>query len=238
MKNKVKNEKAKIGVLCWENTSNSLSPFEKIPGHIQHPETFNFPVKYERIKGANFNTVVKNPSKEVLENMVKVSKRFEKEGIKAVTTSCGFNSIFQKELASKVNIPVFTSSLLQIPLVAKMIKDESYIGVLTADKNSLTKKHMETVDIDDSISIDIAGVQNTETFSSLRDGVEIEFSEEKFCNELLSVTKNLINNNNQIEAIVLECTDLSPFSEDIKKISNLPVYDIVSLTKWVYNGLN
>ncbi len=41
--------------------------------------------------------------------MNQLAKEVEKEGVRAITTSCGFNAIFQEALANAVNIPVFTS---------------------------------------------------------------------------------------------------------------------------------
>ena len=64
----------------------------------------------------------------------------EEEGIQAITTSCGFNAVFQTELSKAVPVPVFTSALLQIPFIKNLIGDRP-IGVLTANGKALTRKH-------------------------------------------------------------------------------------------------
>ena len=47
----------------------------------------------------------------------------------------------------------------------------------------------------------------------------------------------MLNFNEDIGAIVLECTNMSPYAYDIQKISNLPVFDIYTLMQWFYSGL-
>ena len=55
---------------------------------------------------------------------------------------------------------------------------------------------------------------------------------------MLKVTKKVINENKNIGAIVLECTNMPPFSKDIQKLSGLPVYDIVNLLGFARNAVN
>jgi len=93
-----------------------------------------FPVKYCRIKGANIHTILENPCQNVLQSMIGDARKMEEQGIRAITTSCGFNSVFQRELADSVSIPVFTSSLMQIPLVHNMLGKQQTVGVITAKK--------------------------------------------------------------------------------------------------------
>lgn len=40
-----------------------------------------------------------------------------------------------------------------------------------------------------------------------------------------------------IGAIVLECTDLPPFSAAIRRATGLPVFDIVTMTTWVVDSI-
>jgi hypothetical protein len=111
-----------IGILCWEKGSSprDLVQLEELPGNCTNPETFEFPVRYCRVKGANIYTILENPSQDVLQSMIGEAHKMAEQGIRAITTSCGFNAVFQRELADSVHVPVFTSSLMQIPLVHNM----------------------------------------------------------------------------------------------------------------------
>jgi hypothetical protein len=47
----------------------------------------------------------------------------------------------------------------------------------------------------------------------------------------------LLSRNPGIGAIVFECTNLPPFSEEVSRKFGLPVYDIITLGRWFYSGL-
>lgn len=227
-----------MGLLAWEGGGeDSLSQLEMIPGNILHPETFRYPIRLSRIKGANYRTVVENPSAEVLAGMIKAAREMETAGVKAITTSCGFNAIFQKELADAVAIPVFSSSLMQVPLIYHMLKDEQWIGIITADKRSLTSKHLEQAGIAESIPVCIAGMENTAEFSKVRTDPGTRVNPGKFIQEVVDVATGLATDNLNLGAIVLECTDLPPAAAAIREALGLPVFDIVTLMDMVFEAV-
>lgn len=227
-----------IGILGWEAGDKiTLAQLEQIPGNIAHPDTFDFPVVYQRVKGACYETIVEHPSKEVLSNMIEVASEMEKNGIKAIMGNCGFNALFQKELADAVNIPLFSSSLLQVPMVFRMLKSTQKVGILTADKEHLTKKHFESVGITDDHMYCVAGIEKTGEFSKIRSDPHAQLNVDKFAEEVIDVTQQLMSANPSIGAIVLECTDLPPFASAIRQLTKLPVFDIVTLAHYVYESL-
>ena len=228
-----------IGMLCWEKRTipSALRELSELPGNATNPLTFPFPVLYEPIIGANIDTVVKQPSGALLVPMIQACQRMEKKGIRAITTSCGFNALFQEKLANSVNIPVFTSSLLQVPLVHRMLRADRTIGIITADKPFLTRAHFEAVGIDRSIPIHIAGLEKTIAFSHTDVDSKDPLDIQRFRAELLDMVALLLKEAPSTGAIVLECTDLPPFAKDIAQATNLPVFDIVTLTKFIYASL-
>ena len=56
--------------------------------------------------------------------------------MQAITGSCGFMARFQNQIAAELHIPVFLSSLLQLPLVRLMHGEKAEIGVLTASSQA------------------------------------------------------------------------------------------------------
>ena len=146
MKTDITSKVPLIGILCWEkgHVPRGLKQLEDLPGNSTNPDTFEFPVRYCRIKGANIHTVLENPSQKVLQSMISEARKMAKQGVRAITTSCGFNAIFQKELADSVDVPVFTSSLMQIPLVQNMLGKQQSVGVITAKKSTLSEKHLQS----------------------------------------------------------------------------------------------
>jgi hypothetical protein len=61
-------------------------------------------------------------------------------------------------MAAAVSVPVFTSSLLQIPLVARMLRADQKVGVMTIDARHLTAAHLRAVGVEDMPLI-IAGLE-------------------------------------------------------------------------------
>lgn len=227
-----------IGMLAWEGgDEHSLSQLEMIPGNIVHPETFSYPIKLARVKGANYRTVVEHPNKEVLAGMIAAAREMEVAGVKAITTSCGFNVIFQKELANAVTVPVFSSSLLQVPLVHRMLKQDQQIGIITAAKKYLTRAHLKQAGITNSIPVCIMGMENAGEFSKARTDPRAKVDPQKFIQEIVDIAKMLVRENPNLGAIVLECTDLPPASAAIREISGLPVFDIVTLMNMVHESV-
>ena len=160
----------------------------------------------------------------------------EEQGIGAITTSCGFNSIFQRELADSVNIPVFTSSLMQIPFVLNMIRKQQAVGVITAKKSALSEQHLENVGINKQMLIQIQGMEActewNKIFSSPDKDINISIVE----NDIVSRACSMMERSD-IGAFVLECTDLPPFSNAVRKATGRPVFDFVTLTNFVYHGI-
>jgi hypothetical protein len=227
-----------IGILCWETEGcpRGLEQLEELPGNSTNPKTFKFPVKYCRVKGANIYTILENPCQSALRAMIREARLVEEEGLRAITTSCGFNALFQSELADSVRVPVFTSSLMQIPLIQKMLKKVQTIGVITAKKSSLTERHLKNVGIDDEILLHIEGLESctewNKIFLAPEEDIDISMVEKDIVDIACSMKKT-----SDIGAFVLECTDLPPFSDAIRKATDCLVFDFVTLTNFVYRAL-
>ena len=220
-----------IGVLSLD------SNFAKPPGHIKNASTFDFPVAYKVVEGATAKRVVDHADKSLLEPFIEAARELEHEGVLAITGSCGFLVLFQKEVADAVNIPVFTSSLIQVPMVYHMLKKEQKVGILTAKKNSLTAEHMAAVGAEDT-PVCIAGMDEQEEFCDvIIEGKRNALDFGKFENELLSVAEGLVTDNPDVGAIVIECTDMPYFAHLIQQKVKLPVFDLVTLTNMVYQAV-
>lgn len=225
-------KKPKICILRWESgkVPQLLLDLEMLPGNSTNPATYPFEIKMVEVPGACMETVVINPSQKLLQDMIALSKRLvEEEGIEAFTTSCGFNAIFQKELADALPVPVFTSSLLQVPFMQQIIGTNNTVGIITANKAKLTKAHMEACGIGENINYEVFGLENCpewgKTFFADTASVDLARIEE----EIVGTAVEAVKNNPNIKGIVLECTDLPPFAGKIRAATGCPVLDITTL---------
>lgn len=218
-----------IGVLCLE------SYFPKPPGHIKNPSSMEFSVLYETIKGITVPKLLANPSDDYLQPLIDAAKRLEAEGVRAITGSCGFLAIFQKQLAQAVSVPVFASSLIQVPLAYHMSGAHAPVGVITASAPSLTQKHLDGVGAG-NIPIVVRGLEESEEFAEVilrNDRTSMDLA--KVEQELLCVAHDMIKDHADIRSIVLECTDLPPYAHRLQQELKLPVFDIITLANMVHD---
>ena len=227
-----------LGILGWEEgNDDTLKQIESLSGNVAHPDTFGFSVRYLRVDGAFFETVVVRPSLAVRDAMVAAALELESEGVRAIATGCGFNALFQRELADSVAVPVFASSLLQVPMVHRMLKKNQLVGIVTADSSLLSQAHLESVGITQESPHAIAGIQETGEFSRIRSDPRANLDGARMEEEVVDVVQTLIGAHPETGAIVLECTDLPPFSAAIRRATGLPVFDFVTMACWVVDAV-
>jgi Asp/Glu/hydantoin racemase len=219
-----------IGILMLE------SKFPRIPGDIGNATTWDFPVLYKVIEKATPDIVVREGGKGLLESFIIGAQELEREGVSAITTGCGFLAMFQKELASAVSVPVFTSSLMQVPMVYSMLKQSQKVGIITINSKSLTQKHLSSVGVDKVPHV-ILGTEGEDEFSRVILDDEIELDVEKSKDELVKVAKTMISGHPDVGAIVLECTNMTPYATAIQEETGLPIFDIYTLVNMVYRAV-
>ena len=222
----------KLGILLLDTKA------PRMPGDIGNATTFKFPVRYKKVEGITVEKVINNRSCDsaLVDSFIEAGKELEKEGIKAITTSCGFTALFQKKMVESLNLLVFMSSLIQIPLVHSMIGKNKIIGVLTANKEKLTKKHLEAVGVK-NIPVCIYGMEKEENFANMILNQQPFGNITKIEKEIIKISTKLGKKNENIGAIVLECANMPPFAHAIQCEIGLPVFDLVSLANYVYNAI-
>ncbi|MEH6825166.1 MAG: aspartate/glutamate racemase family protein [Motiliproteus sp.] len=216
-----------VGVISLE------SYFPKPEGHIKHPACFDFPVLYKTVEGATIDRLIRERDPALLAPFIEAAQELEREGVKAITGSCGFLALHQKAIADAVKIPVFMSSLIQVPLVSRMLASDQKVGVVVANSDALTPDHLSGVGIADE-SMVVAGMQHQPQFNAvILKGESYDLDIDLFEQELFRVIAAMLEANPEVGALVLECTDLSHFSPRVHQRFGLPVFDLTSLTRMV-----
>jgi Asp/Glu/hydantoin racemase len=219
-----------IGILMLD------TKFPRIYGDIGNALTFNFPVKYKKVVGATSQRVVREADPSLIQPFIEAAKELEEEGVAAITTSCGFLAIFQEHLADAVHVPVFSSSLLQVPMVYRMLKKGQKVGIMTASKPHLTQLHFKGAGAS-HIPIAVYGMEKEQEFPEVFLNQKETLDVSKAEKEMMKVAQTMVKENPDIGAIVLECTNMPPFRDTVQKAVQLPVFDIITLTNYVFNSL-
>src|SRR5215471_12462917 len=102
---------AALGILMLE------AKFPRIPGDMGNADTWPFPVLYKVVPGASPRRVVCEKAADLLDELLAAAAELVRLGADGITTTCGFLSLYQRDIAAHVGVPVATSSLMQIPFL-------------------------------------------------------------------------------------------------------------------------
>lgn len=218
-----------IGILILDAT------YPCIPGNVGNASTFPFPVRYKVVKEASIERLLKQKDITLLEPFIDAAIELQEEGVKAITGACGFMALFQREVSDAVDVPVFLSSLLQIPFIYQIKKQK--IGIITADSKSLTPEHFISVGVNKEIPLLIGGMEDQKEFREAILEEKGTLDSDLIEREVVGVAKKLITENPDIGALVLECSDLPPYAHAIQKEVNLPIFDFTTMIQYVHTAL-
>jgi hypothetical protein len=211
--------------------------FTKIPGHIRNPGTFDYPVIYEVVEGATAERVVTQADPSLIEPFCQAAQKLQARGAAAITTGCGFLVLFQQQLADAVTVPLYSSSLIQLPMVHRMLAADQKVGLLVAKQPSLTPRHLAAIGAE-HVPVCVTGMESSTEFREVMlEGRRVELDVERLRADVLSQVDELARANPDLGALVIECTDLVPFAHAIQQRLGLPVFDIVTLTNMVHSAL-
>ncbi len=211
--------------------------FPRIPGDVGNPDTFGFPVRYKTVAGACVDRIVLNPDRTLIKPFIRAGQELVREGAGAISTSCGFLALFQRELSHSLDVPVFSSSLLQVPMAASVIGKDRKVGIITARKASLTAHHLAAVGIE-HYPLAIAGMDDSREFSSVFIHGKQHLDQAQCKKEVAAVTARLMQDHPDVGAIVLECTNLPPYANAVRRAAGgLPVFDITTLVGYAWSIL-
>lgn len=211
--------------------------FPRIPGDIGHAATFPFPVLYHRVRGASPARVVREADPALLDGFLEGARALEAEGVLAITTGCGFLSLFQRQLAAAVRVPVITSALMLVPMVARMLAPGRAVGILTVDSGSLTPRHLAEAGIGGDVPVVVAGLEGGRAFTRVLLENDLELDVEAARREHVEAARDLVERHPEVGAVVLECTNMPPYAAAIREATGRPVFDITTLIRLVHDAL-
>ncbi len=219
-----------IGILLIECDA----PF--VPGDVGNATTFDYPVRYKPIYGWTFEQLY-TQDQSMKDKVIEMAKELEAEGVRAITGDCGYMAQYQEDLANAVDIPVFMSSLMQVPFISRMLKKGEKVGVLCANSEGLADSLLRSVGIDESCPIAVSGLEKKPHFHStvvVEDGnIDTELMEK----EVVEAALELIERDPSVKAILLECSMLPPYSKAVQEATGLPVFDFITMIDHVYSSV-
>ncbi len=221
---------APLGILMLE------ARFPRILGDMGNGLTWNFPVLFRVVRGASPTRVVEQGAAGLLDAFIEAARDLVDLGAEGITTNCGFLSLFQRELAEAVRVPVATSSLMQVPWVQATLPSGKRVGVITVNKAGVTPRHLEAAGV--PLDVPIEGTEGgREFFRVLIRAEKTDLDVDLARQDILDAAARLTARHPEVGAIVLECTNMPPYAADVAEATGLPVHDIHSMINWFHAGL-
>jgi hypothetical protein len=204
--------------------------FPRALGDVGNAMTWPFPTQYRVVRGADTSRIMgAEPDPTLLTPFIEAARELESLGVAAITTSCGFLAVFQAELAAAVSIPVAASSLLQVPLAARMIRPDQKVAVLT-ERPHLSERHFRGVGWSPADTpVVVTAMPPDAVFPTvfIDDNPEADLAVLEA--EMTAFAQRTVRDHPEVGALVLECTNFVPFSQAMRRATGLPVFDLHTL---------
>jgi len=221
---------ASVGVLMLE------TQFPRIPGDMGNATTWPFPMHYTVVKGASPDLVVRHKAEGLLDNFIASAKELVERGADGITTTCGFLALFQDQLTAAVNVPIATSSLMQVPMVNALLPPGKRTGILTISESALTEDHLKASGAPLDTPIGGTEAHGSEfTRAILDDEPEMDLVQARI--DMMEAGRDLVTRHPEVGAIVFECANMAPYAAELQRETGRPIFSIYTLVQWFQAGL-
>lgn len=216
-----------IGLLMLEYRA----PF--IPGDVGNASTYDYPVLFKVVEGLTLDEALgADSAQEKL--VIEAAEELERFGVRGIGSDCGFLIKYQEAVRKRVNVPVFMSSLLQVPVVAASV--DGPVGVVVASSEGVTRRVLEMAGVKDDAQVVVCGMQDQPHFTEaiLEQGGRLD--SDRIERETVDTVKRMVDRHPGMGAIVLECSLLPPYSRAVQEATGLPVFDYITMIDYFHAG--
>ena len=223
-----------IGILMFDNRRYPMAP-----GNVGNASSYDYPVRLKVVKGLTWYPPHADqwgePRPQEVDLLVDAAKELEQEGVRAIVTCCGFFSTVQDVLAAAVAVPVFTSPLILLPMLQRMISPSASIGVFTASKPHLDDSFFRAAGVADMSRIQVFGAESSSEFMATHlGGTRTDLDMSLLEQQLVDIAGAFADANPDLGMILLECTTFPSFAAVIQQRVGLPIVDYIGFMDFIY----
>ncbi len=202
--------------------------FPRPVGDAGNPASYTMPVRLARVQGATAQRVVRQGDAQLLPAFIAAARMLLSQGAQAITASCGFLIQHQAALQAAVGVPVWTSSLIKLPELARP-------GVITVDAASLSPAHLRAAGA--AATIPVAGLARGCSLQRtlLEDLLTLDAVQAQA--DVLAAAQRLLQRHPELDSLVLECTNMPPYAAAVARATGLPVHHLLTLVHERWNAL-
>ena len=207
------------------------------PGDVGNPATYPFPVLYRKVPNASLERMIEREDPELLEPILEAARELVRKGAAAITSTCGFMILYQPQLSGALPVPVFLSSLLQLPFIRRILSPGDQIGIITANALHLTPRHLQLAGLEDVEAAKIIGLEDRPAFREAIFGGSGNLDYRAVREEVVAAAREVVQGKGRVKAILLECSNLPPYAGAVQEAVRLPVFDFNTMIHQVYRAI-
>lgn len=203
--------------------------FPRPLGDIGHPDSLartGIPVRHRVVAQALPLQAVRDTAALALEDFVAAARQLQDQGAAMITTSCGFLAMHQQALQRAVSVPVLSSALLWL---ASLREQGLCPGVLTIDARALDARHFRGVGV--TTLPPVQGVAPGCEFQRRILGNEAHMDLAQAEHDVVEAARALARNHPAVDCIVLECCNMPPYADAVRRATGLRVEHLLSLVQ-------
>jgi hypothetical protein len=210
-----------------------------VPGDVGNASTYDFPVQYLLVPGATGDAVIRRQDPALTPRFIEAAEQLVGQGVRAITGDCAYMGAYQRDVADAIDVPVFMSSLMQVPLVLSMLRSDQKLAVLVANGETVGDRLLEPVGIvgEARERCVFRGLEDKEHFRSvfLDEIGEIEVGRVE--EEMVQTALEVREAEPAIAAYLFECSDMPPYSAAVQRATGLPVFDWIGFINYVHHAV-
>ena len=212
--------------------------YPMVPGNVNNGFTYRFPVMLKPVPDLDPEMLFANDPSIGQKVIGLAQEMIERDGIRVLSSGCGFFGNYQKEVADALDIPVGLSPMIMVPWIQTLLKSSQKIGVLSANGEAI--EHNENL-------FRQCGIQNTDSmiFKGLRYEPHFSaipqqrgfFDNNGVRDDVVKKALEILEENENVGAILLECSDMPPYANAVQMATGLPVFDFITLINFLANSV-
>lgn len=205
------------------------SAYLEEPGSVGSSSSFQAPPTYVTVPGATADAITRNAYEALESGYLESATALARAGHTMLTSNCGFTIPFQDVVQKATDTPAALSSLLLVPLLARVYG--ARFGVLTFSASALDARRRAAAHWPD-IGVPVADMQHSATWRALNGPRGTELRIQQMRGDLLESARRFVAAH-ELKALLLECTGFSAFRSEIERATRVRTFDIVDLVNYL-----
>jgi hypothetical protein len=199
-----------------------------VPGDVGNASSYDYPVLFRTVPNATSARVFAGDP-ELEAALIEAAKALEAQGVKGISSDCGYFINYQDAVAKAVKVPVYLSSLLQLPFISACIGRKRPIGVICANATALGNRVLEMTGLGAEREVFIKGMRDEPIFGSSVTGDCVQHDPDAIEAEVVGVARRMLRERPELGAFLIECSMLPPYAKAVQDATGLPVFDFPTM---------